>query len=456
MPRARRSRLLEVGHVELEEAEAGSGDTPSRRGVRQRARLCNPRAPWAKARAMIRRALTNTGWLMGARGINAVLSLGYLALATRALGLEGFGQFMLAVPLLAQAVAGLASFQTWQAVVRWGHERETRARRGRLCARARPGDRRRRLDRRRRCCCGFAGDWLPVPPATAARGVRADRRHAARGPLDADRNPAPARPLRARRDRRLGHLGGAAGRRRRRVPARPTSAAFVIVLGRRPSWPPRSPTGASRCARGRCSLRKISLTRLPRAEKGAWRFVWGTGPLGRAADRLAADSSCCWSARSAAPALAGIYRVAAQLGEGLLKLAQALLRATYPELVRDPDAARAHRRADRPASRVITGVVTVVFGALAGHWVIMVVAGREYLAAYGPMLILAGAACDRAGRRAARGAAGGARAGLDATSCCAECRRCWRCSRCRWRSRAAAPAARPPRCWSPARCRSPG
>ena len=27
----------------------------------------------AKARAMIRRALTNTGWLMGARGINAVL-----------------------------------------------------------------------------------------------------------------------------------------------------------------------------------------------------------------------------------------------------------------------------------------------------------------------------------------------------------------------------------------------
>jgi hypothetical protein len=40
---------------------------------------------------MIRRALTNTGWLMGARGVNAVLSLGYLALATRSLGLEGFG-----------------------------------------------------------------------------------------------------------------------------------------------------------------------------------------------------------------------------------------------------------------------------------------------------------------------------------------------------------------------------
>ena len=56
---------------------------------------------------MIRRALTNTGWLMGARGINAVLSLAYLALATRALGIEGFGQFILVVAF-AQAISGLA------------------------------------------------------------------------------------------------------------------------------------------------------------------------------------------------------------------------------------------------------------------------------------------------------------------------------------------------------------
>ena len=56
---------------------------------------------------MIRRALTNTGWLMGARGVNAVLSLGYLALATRALGLEGFGKFVLAVRC-SQACTGLA------------------------------------------------------------------------------------------------------------------------------------------------------------------------------------------------------------------------------------------------------------------------------------------------------------------------------------------------------------
>ena len=74
---------------------------------------------------MIRRALQNTGWLMGARGINAVLSLVYLVLATRALGLDGFGQFVIAFTF-AQLVVGFTSFQTWQAIIRWGQEDDGR------------------------------------------------------------------------------------------------------------------------------------------------------------------------------------------------------------------------------------------------------------------------------------------------------------------------------------------
>src|SRR5687768_14038234 len=117
--------------------------------------------PFRQSAAMIRRALTNTGWLMGARGINAVLSLGYLALATRALGLEGFGNFVL-VTAFAQALSGVVSFQTWQAVVRWGQRRETVAdaigfaialdllswAAGAVCA---------------ALLLALAGDWLPVP-----------------------------------------------------------------------------------------------------------------------------------------------------------------------------------------------------------------------------------------------------------------------------------------------------
>jgi O-antigen/teichoic acid export membrane protein len=90
-------------------------------------------------------------------------------------------------------------------------------------------------------------------------------------------------------------------------------------------------------------------------------------------------------------ALAGIYRVAAQLGEGLLKLAQALLRATYPELVRDPEQAR-HIAARIGKIALFTGLAAVVLAALAGHWVIVVVAGEEYAAAYVPMIVLSAAA----------------------------------------------------------------
>ena len=57
--------------------------------------------------------------MLGGKGVGAVLSTVYLALATRSLGLEGFGQFALVVGL-GQGVAGFASFQSWQIVVRYG------------------------------------------------------------------------------------------------------------------------------------------------------------------------------------------------------------------------------------------------------------------------------------------------------------------------------------------------
>lgn len=111
---------------------------------------------------MIKRALTNTGWLMGARGINAALSLIYLALATRALGLAGFGQFILVVTF-AQALVGFVSYQTWQAIVRWGQtEEELPDATGFALA----------LDGltilagtiAAALILWLAGDWLPVPP----------------------------------------------------------------------------------------------------------------------------------------------------------------------------------------------------------------------------------------------------------------------------------------------------
>lgn len=336
---------------------------------------------------MIRRALTNTGWLMGARGVNAVLSLGYLALATRALGIEGFGQFILVVAF-AQAISGLVSFQTWQAVVRWGQRREavgdaigfglgldllTLAAGTTIAA----------------LLLGLAGEWLPVPAdlrveaftltvvwLLAARStptgiLRLHDRFAKAAAADSTTSIV----------RIIGALPAAF--------LAPTISAFLLV------WAVAEVATAAAYWRfalktETVSLRTISLRRLPTADPGAWGFVWGTGLSGML---LVASRQLIVLLVGAlgGAAMAAIYRVAAQLGEGLLKLAQALLRATYPELVRDPGQAR------QIAARIgkialLTGLAAIVLAALAGHWLIVIIAGTEYAAAYAPMIILSAAA----------------------------------------------------------------
>ncbi len=66
-----------------------------------------------------RRALANAGWLLAGKGIGAILSLAYLGLATRSLGLEQFGEFSLILST-GQAVASFVTFQSWQIIIRYG------------------------------------------------------------------------------------------------------------------------------------------------------------------------------------------------------------------------------------------------------------------------------------------------------------------------------------------------
>ena len=336
---------------------------------------------------MIRRALTNTGWLMGARGINAVLSLGYLALATRALGIEGFGRFILVVAF-AQAISGLASFQTWQAVVRWGQRRETvgdsigfalgldllSIALGSAIAAA---------------LLGLSGAWLPVPAELrweafaltivgllAARStptgiLRLHDRYAQAAAADSTTSIV-----------RIACSALAAF-------LAPTIPAFLLA------WAAGELATAAVYWRFALrleplSVRTISLRRLPAAEKGAWGFVLGTGLSGMLLIASRQLIVLLVGALGGA-AMAAIYRVAAQLGEGLLKLAQALVRATYPELVRDPGQAW-HIAARIGKIALFTGVAAVVLAATAGHWLIVAIAGGEYAAAYAPMIVLSAAA----------------------------------------------------------------
>ena len=67
----------------------------------------------------LKRVFRNTGWLIAAKIFGAVLSLTYLAMAARSLGSDGFGEFTL-ILAIAQALAGLVSFQMWRLVLRFG------------------------------------------------------------------------------------------------------------------------------------------------------------------------------------------------------------------------------------------------------------------------------------------------------------------------------------------------
>ncbi|RPF70777.1 lipopolysaccharide biosynthesis protein [Aurantiacibacter spongiae] len=336
---------------------------------------------------MIRRALTNTGWLMGARGVNAVLSLIYLAMATRALGVQGFGTFVI-IFTFAQLIVGFTSFQTWQAIIRWGQGEEGRRSAtgyalaldtltivtGTLVA---------------GLVLGFAGEWLPIP-----RGLRWESFWFTLAYLLAIRS-TPTGLLRLHDRYGRGAIADSTMSIVRVAGAglliltAPTIEGFLLV------WAVAELATAGMywllAARTEAIFwQRFSLTRLPQAEPDAWRFVAGTS-LTAMLSISSRQLLVLLVGTFGGAAMAGIYRVAAQLGEGLLRLAQALLRAVYPELVRNPKQARLlAARITRIA--MLTGAATVALAWLGGEWLIRAIAGETYLSAWWPMLILSAAA----------------------------------------------------------------
>lgn len=328
---------------------------------------------------------------MGARGVNAVLSLVYLALATRELGPERFGIFVIAFTF-AQLVVGFCSFQTWQSVIRWGQSPDER-----------------------KTATGFA---LALDGVTILAGlvlgalvllVGSDLLglpEKMRVPtylfviaslLSIRSTPTGLLRLHDRYDRAA--FADATTSVVRAVGAgiviltHPSIQSFLIV------W------GAAEVATAALywwfaartepiHFSRISLTRLPREARArgedAWSFVFGTGLTGMLA-MASRQLLVLLVGIIGGPVMAGIYRVANQLSDGLLKLAQALLRAVYPELVRNPDMAK-QLVSKMTRIAIISGLFVVLLGLVAGEWIIVAIAGREYLAAFLPMIILAAAA----------------------------------------------------------------
>jgi len=281
------------------------------------------------------RLLRNIGWLLTGRGLNALLSLVYLALATRTLGLDNFGYFAI-ILALGQTVTGIANFQTWQFVVRWGADGDG------------PAD-----------ATGFA---IALDLLSIALGL----------------------------------------------------VLAAVLVGTAPLWLP-LPDELLPVAFGYCVVSLLAIRTTPTGLLRL-RFAYArttaaeaVQPVVRAAGAAAAAIAMptvtgfilAWAAAEVAVAaalwiaagrlerinLSGGYRVASQLGQALVSLAQTVSKAIYPELVHAKETA--HAMARRMANiALIAGVLAVLGTLFLGRPALALIAGPEFRV-FWTMVILA-------------------------------------------------------------------
>lgn len=332
----------------------------------------------------MRRLFTNMGWLLGGRGINAVLSLVYLALATRTLGLEGFGYFA-AIVALAQAVTGVANFQTWQFIVRWGaNGAGAKEATGFAIA----------LDlisvvmgtAIAAIAVWSAPLWLPLPTdllwltfgycvvsllsirTTPTGLLRLKFKYATATAAEA------VQPVIRATGAVLAWL------------FMPTVTGFILAY----ALSEIAVAAALWFAAARAEpidLSALSLSRIPAKHKDAWRFVWSTNMSG---SLLIAGKQMMilLVGTFGGAALLGGFRVASQLGQALVELARTVSKAILPELVHAKDDAiyMARRMAN---IALVGGVIAVLAALLFGRWGLDLLAGGEFNGFYWAMVILA-------------------------------------------------------------------
>lgn len=341
------------------------------------------RGLWSLDTQVVENIIRNLGWLLASRGVNAALSVVYLAIATRILGLEGFGQFSLIV-VLAQAVAGIASFNSWQAVVRWGlEEGEVKTATGFAFA----------LDLASiaggavlaTIVVWFAFIWMPLP-----LDLRWPALLLCLATVCAIRS-TPTGVLRLYQRYDLATKADAVLPVVRVIGAIIAALIQPDVMGLIVAW-----GLAELCctaafwkyASGQLMINRtdISLTALPSRHPGVWSFMLGTS-LSRTLAVFSKQGALILVGVFGGASLAGGYRVASQLGQALVQLGEALSRAIYPEFVRTKDTATL-LSGKITMLCLTTGAVAVSASLWGGTWAISALAGPQFTFAHPAMVIL--------------------------------------------------------------------
>ena len=338
------------------------------------------------------RLFSNIGWLLGGRGFNAVMSLVYLYFATHTLGLTGFGHFALIVAL-GQAITGFASFQTWQFIVRWGANGE--------------GTPEKPDPDSVREATGFAIalDLMSVVMGAIAAGLVLMTAPAWL-PLPTDLYPlaygyciisllsirtTPTGLLRLRFKFATATAAEAVQPAIRALGAilavwlMPSVAGFVLA------WAASEVAVAlalwiAAAREERIDFSALSFRAIPQRYADAWAFVWSTNMSG-SLTIAGKQVMILLVGTFGGAALAGGFRVASQLGQAMVSLAQTVSKAIFPELVhaKDNALAMARRMANIAA---VAGVIAVVVALLGGRWALGVIAEEDFSAFYWAMVIL--------------------------------------------------------------------
>ncbi|MGN6376843.1 MAG: lipopolysaccharide biosynthesis protein [Sphingomonas sp.] len=346
--------------------------------------------------------IRNLGWLLAGRGVTALLSLVYLAIVTRTLGVTDFGRFAIIVGA-SQVLTVLVGFQTWQIIVRYG------------TAHLQSGDAR-GLGRLFRACTTL--DAFTAVAGTLAAAVilslwgdklgigetlsRATLLFTVVQLLSIRSTPLGILRLRDRFS--FAALADSTTPIARSIGAalvmlvHPTLQGFLVawmvaeLLTSAAYW-------TTAMHSGRFDPRPLGWGKMRRVmaeNPGFTRFALSTN----------ASSTLSLSGKQiplllvggmAGTAAAGEFRLAAQLAQSLTKLSQLLARAAFPEIVRSVAAGRlAQIGRFLVRSVTIAGIVSVVVFALVlliGRPVLALVGGQAFAGAYPILLWLVAAGC---------------------------------------------------------------
>lgn len=346
------------------------------------------------------RVVENAVWLLGGKLVGAILSLIYLGMATRTLGPDAFGQFVLVLGT-GQAVGAIVGFSTWQVVVRYGMAHIQ-------------ADRPDALGRLLAFCLALDAGAAVAGCALATIGI------VLLGPqlgwdarLSRDALLFCFAVLLSFRSTAVGILrlhdrfGVAAAADAVTPVVRLLGAVMVVmihssIVGFLMAWAAAEVlTAATHWIAAfnatRAGLKPThwrGIAQVGRDNPGLWRFAIVTN-MGATLRAFSGQISVLLVGLVAGPAAAGGYRLAFQLGRALAKLSDLLARSMFAEIARVHvvRTAREMRKLVRKSTRfsLIGGVVIIVLLVLIGKPALGLVAGEPYLAAY-PLLLMLGTA----------------------------------------------------------------